>query len=256
MDDPQTASVFFLLPVATAYLTVCGLWLLYDWKAKLRRDEPPLALSDHPYWDLLLTVAAAAGIFLLGGAYRAGWLLPTGSTSWGRLAWIADNLIIYSPIAAVLLVRRQGPETVFLTPVRLPEKIALGLALGVVAVATYCLLRGEGDRIPQYLADAVAFDTLADFVPVFLEGVAVAFAFVRLRWLVGTAAAVAIPSLLFAAGHVPGQIEAGRDAWHMTVFFAFNSALPAAIFGTVQRARDVIWIGLVHYLMDIAIHAI
>jgi hypothetical protein len=83
-----------------------------------------------------------------------------------------------------------------------------------------------------------------------------AFAFVRLRWVIGTAAAIAIPSLLFAAAHVPGQVEAGRDVVHIAVFFAFNTALPAAILWTVQRSRDVVWIGLVHYLMDIAIRVV
>lgn len=256
MDDPQAPTLGFLLPVAAAYLAASGLWLLYDWRAKLRAAEPPPDASDHPYWDLALVIAAGAGIFLLGGAYRAGWLLPTGSSAAGRLGWMADNLIIYSPIAAVLLVRRQSPRTIFLSPVRLPEKIALGLVLGIVAVVVYSAPRGELSEVPRYLASALRTEKLVDFLPVFLEGVALAFAFVRLRWVVGTAAAIAIPSLLFAAAHVPGQLAADRDAVHVAVFFVFNTALPAAILWTVQRSRDVIWIGLVHYLMDIAIRVI
>jgi membrane protease YdiL (CAAX protease family) len=86
--------------------------------------------------------------------------------------------------------------------------------------------------------------------------VAVVFAFVRLRWALGTAAAIAIPSLLFAAAHVPGQFAEECDTAYMAVFFVFNAALAAAVFSVVQRSRDVIWLGLVHYLMDIAIRAI
>jgi len=256
MDDPQAANSFFLGPVAVAYLTACALWLVYDWRRKLADDEPPLEPSEHPYGDLLAVVAAGAGIFLLGAAYRNGWLVPTGKTSAGRIGWIVDNCIIYSPIAAVLVLRRQGLHTIFLSGRRLAEKVVLGLALGAVAVALYSTLRGELEDVPGTLASAVDPDKLVNFLPVFLEGVAVAFAFVRLRWVLGMAAAIAIPSLLFAAAHVPGQIEAGRGLDHMAVFFVFNTALPAAILWTVQRSRDVVWIGLVHYWMDIAIKAI
>ncbi|MEX0676250.1 MAG: hypothetical protein WD063_04205 [Pirellulales bacterium] len=256
MQDPQTATAFFLGPVATAYLTACALWLAYDWRFSLARSEPPLDESKHPYWDLLLTFAAGAGIFLLGAAYRAGWLLPTGGTAAGRIGWLADNCIIYSPIAIVLAVRRQSLQTIFLSLTRLPEKVCLGLVLGVIAIVVYSGLRRELGEVPGYLASAVDVEKLVDFFPVFLEGVALAFAFVRLRWAVGMTAAIAIPSLLFAAAHVPGAIEAGRGTAHIAVFFAFNTALPAAILWTVGRSGDVVWIGLVHYLMDIAIRAI
>jgi Type II CAAX prenyl endopeptidase Rce1-like len=256
MQDPQTATAFFLAPVAVAYLTACGLWLACDWRLRLTPSEPALEPSDHPYWDLLLTAAAAAGIFLLGSIYREGWLFPTGTSAAGRIGWLADNVIIYSPIAAVLAIRRQSVRTLFLSPARLAEKVLLGLLLGVIAVSLYSALRGEPGEVPGYLRSALAVDKLVDFLPVFLEGVALAFAFVRLRWVVGKTAAIVIPSLLFAAAHVPGQIDAGRDVAHMATFFAFNTALPAAILWTVARSRDVIWIGLVHYLMDIAIRAI
>jgi hypothetical protein len=256
MQDPQTATAFFLLPVAVAYLTACGLWLACDWRFRLSRSEPPPSESDHPYADVLLTVVAAAGIFLLGAIYRQGWLLPTGPSAAGRIGWLIDNAIIYSPIAAVLALRRQSVRTIFLSPARLAEKISLGLVLGVIAVALYSGMRRELGEVPGYLRSALTMDKLIDFAPVFLEGVALAFAFVRLRWVVGAPLAIAIPSLLFAAAHVPGQVEAGRDVAHMAAFFAFNTALPAAILWTVARSRDVIWIGLVHYLMDIAIRAI
>ena len=256
MQDPQTATSFFLAPVAVAYLTACGLWLVYDWRMRLSADEAPLAPSEHPYWDFLLTIVACAGIFLLGAAYRAGWLVGASETAAGRIGWLVDNAIIFSPIAAALFIRRQGPQTIFLSAKRLPEKILLGLALGVLAVSLYSGLRGELGEVPGYLRSALTVDNLVDFVPVFLEGVALAFAFVRLRWVVGTAAAIAIPALLFAAAHVPGELEAGQGLPHIVVFFTFNTALSGAILWTVGRSRDIIWMGLVHYLMDIAIRAI
>jgi len=255
MQDPQTATAYFLLPVAAAYLTACALWLVYDWRFKLSQSEPQLKESDHPYWDLALTFVAGAGILLLGAAYRAGLLLPTGGTAAGRIGWLVDNCIIYSPIVAVLAIRRQSSRTLFLSLTRLPEKILLGLILGLIAIVVYSGLRGELGEVPGNLASAVDVDKLVYFFPVFLEGVALAFAFVRLRWAVAMGAAIAIPSILFAAAHVPGAIESGRGVPHIAIFFAFNTVLSAAILWTVVRSRDLVWIGLAHYLMDIAIRA-
>jgi hypothetical protein len=256
MQDPQSATAFFFVPVAAAYLAVCGMWLAYDWRFKLAAAEGPSDESDHPYWDLLLVFVAAAGVFLLGHLYRAGWLLPAGPGAAGRIGWLLDNCIIFSPLAIVLAARRQGPRTVFLSPTRLPEKLFLGLVLGVIAISIYSGLRRELNHVPGYLVAALELDKLVDFFPIFLEGVALAFGYVRLRWVVGTPAAIVIPSLLFAAAHVPGSLQSGDSAGHIAAFFAFNTALPAAILWTAARSRDVVWLGVVHYLMDVAIAAI
>lgn len=106
------------------------------------------------------------------------------------------------------------------------------------------------------LAASVAPDKLVDFLPVFLEGVAVAFGFVRFRWLVGMVPALVVPAAVFAAAHIPGQLADERTLATIVAFFLFNTSLAAAILWTVQRSRDVIWLGMVHYLMDIAIRAI
>jgi len=256
MHDPRTATTFVLGPVVVAYLLACGGWLAYDRFAGLRCSEPPAPRSERPRLDLLLALAAAAGILALGAVYRQGGLLPTGSGWIGRGAWMVDNLIIFSPIAAVLLLRRQGLDTLFLSATRLPEKIGLGLGLGVISLALYSAMRGETDLIASRLASALDADKLVNFLPVFLEGVAVAFAFVRFRWLVGTLVATLVPAVVFAAAHVPGQLADERALAYMAVFFVFNSVLTGTVFLTIARSRDVVWIGLVHYLLDVAIEAV
>ena len=62
-------------------------------------------------------------------------------------------------------------------------------------------------------------------------------------------------SLLFAVGHVAGDVQGSRGAGEIAAFFALNTLLPLAIFATVVRSRDVIWIGFAHYVMDVAIDA-
>jgi hypothetical protein len=57
----------------------------------------------------------------------------------------------------------------------------------------------------------------------------------------------------FALAHVsPFPADAGE----LAAFFVLNAALVPAILYTALRSEDVIWIGLVHYRMDMAIEAI
>jgi len=41
----------------------------------------------------------------------------------------------------------------------------------------------------------------------------------------------------------------------IAAFFLLNTLLPTAVLYVVQRSADCIWIGIVHYLMDVAIDA-
>ena len=61
-----------------------------------------------------------------------------------------------------------------------------------------------------------------------------------------------VPCLLFAAAHIPRQLEAERGAGAIAAFFALDTLLPMAIFATVIRSRDVVWIGFAHYVMNVA----
>ena len=80
-------------------------------------------------------------------------------------------------------------------------------------------------------------------------------AYLRLVGNDGEAPSWASRAVFFAAAHIPGSLEEGRSFAYIAAFFVFNGTLTTAILYTVQRSRDVIWIGVVHYLMDIAIEA-
>ncbi len=255
-EPVQEASWAFFLAVAAAYLAACGLWL--GMTSRLPRSWPPKRdlRTDRRWVDFGLAIVAVAAILLLGAAYRQGYLLPRAEGVAGRVTWALNTLIIYSPIAVVLAARRQRADTVFLSGAGLARKIAFGLGAGVVSVTLFHALRGDPGLIPRTLARAAGPDCLGDGLPVFLEGVALAFLFVRLRWAVGLRAAIVVPCLLFALAHVPGQVEEGRGGLEIAAFFAFNALLPAAVLYVAQRSQDVTWLGIVHYLMDVAIEAI
>ena len=166
-----------------------------------------------------------------------------------------NTLIIYSPIAVALWAQRQPASAVLLSRTALGRKLVTGLLLAVLAVTVYLGLRGELGLMATTAARCVEGRSLAHFLPVFLEGVAVAFLWTRLRAAVGPVPSLLIPCLLFAAAHVPRAIEERQSVATIAAFFVFNTMLPLAILATVARSRDVVWVGVVHWFMDVAIRA-
>jgi hypothetical protein len=202
-----------------------------------------------------LAGVAAFGIFAFGLVYRFGFLLPTGPGWVRHVSWTLNNVIIYSPIFILLTIRKQSLNTVFLSQVEFLRKIGVGVILALASTAAYLGLRGEISTWPSILRGIFEPSNAVNFLPVFLEGVVLAFLFVRVRWALGFWPAILIPAVLFAVGHVPRQLAAEEPIGTIVAFFVFNTFLPASILYVVARSRDIIWIGIVHYVMDIAIKA-
>jgi membrane protease YdiL (CAAX protease family) len=249
----QSASAGFMVPITLAYLAACGTWLIVKRLAGDRWPDEEQFATDNRWIDLLSVVLVAIGVFGIGALYRAGWLLPSLPGRWSAITTTINLCLPFSPIAVCLLVRKQPTTTIWISRRALQWKLAVGFLAAAVGLIVFQWLRDDLSAIPNLLMDAVTAHSLSHFAPVFLEAVAVAFVFVRLRWAVGTGWAIAIPSLLFALAHVPSGIESGRSGLELASFVVFNTCLAAAIFGVVARSRDVLWIAIPHYVLDVAI---
>jgi hypothetical protein len=254
-SDVQQAALSFFGPVTVAWLAICAAWLvlLRRWPALRPAPFPPSL--PRPWQDVGLALGAAALVFALGEAYRRKWLLPAADGLAGLVLFVSNQLVIFSPLFVVMLARGQGLATALTPRTALGPRLLTGLLLGLGGGLIVLAMRGEIARGPALMLEAVAGRSLAHFVPVFLEGFGVAFLFVRLRWAVGPVTALLLPCLLFAAAHVPRGIEAGQSTATLLTFFAFNTLLPLVIVGVVVRARDVVTLGVAHYLMDVVIGA-
>jgi hypothetical protein len=253
--DVQQSELRFFIPVVAAYFvpTMLLLWLVLRTKFW---PEPEDLKTDRRWLDLGLALLAAVAVLAVGQLYRQGLLLEVPDDS-GLAApvWMLNNLIIYSPLFIVLALRRQSLATAFISPKGLWVKLGLGVAGALLAVLIFHLLRGEAALISVTLGQAFTLDSLSNFLAVFLEGVGLAFLYVRLRWVMGYWPAALIPALLFAAAHVPGSLAEGDALMHIAAFFLFNTAFVVAILAFIARLQDVIWLSVVHYFMDVAIHA-
>lgn len=252
----QESGWAFFGSVIAAYLAACGGWAL---AFKLRPAWWPYrqAVGTRQRWlDLAMVFVVAAAVLGLGQAWRAGWLLPQPMGWVGDLVWQLNNLIIYAPVFVALACRRQSAETIYLSPRGLPVKLATGLLLGALAVAIFHVLRDRPQdprAIVRTLVEAASWRSLENFLPVFLEGAVLAFAFVRLCWALGPWPALLVPAVLFAAAHIPQQIDSGLAPAMMAAYFAATAVITVAVLATLGRSRDIVWLGIVHYLMDVAI---
>ncbi len=212
--------------------------------------------TDRQWLDLAAVFAVAVLVLGLGQLWRAGWLLPSPGGWLGYILWQCNNAIIYSPIVLLLVVRRHSTRTIYLSADGLPVKLAAGVVFAVLAAALFLALRGELAKLPRVLVASVHAENLRNFLPVFLEGVAITMFYVRLRWAFGQWPALLGPGMLFAAAHIPRQIESGLGPPEMIAYFAVTAGIAFAVLYTLVRSRDVIWIGIVHYVMEVALGAV
>lgn len=216
---------------------------------------PAAAHGDRRWLDLALALLVPAAILALGQLWFAGTLRWRWPGAWRHLAYVLAQLLVWSPLVLALVLRRQGPATVWMPRDRLLLRLAGGLLLGLLAVALYLELNNSHGRWPAILGRTLTLQAWAHVVPVFLEACGVAFVFVRLRWALGRVAAALVPGILFAAAHLPRAFAAGEPPVTIAVLFAVNAALAAGLVAWAARFRDLIVVGVAHWFWDLAIDA-
>lgn len=256
MEEVQQSNPDFIIPIIAAYAVACSTWfILYRYKFEWWPIED-IGKPDKKYVELIWTLMGAVGVIVIGRIYAAGYLIPKApGSAINNLIWPLNNMLIYGPIFLVVLLRKQPMSVLFLSPKGILKKLLFGAIATVLAVMTFLILRNELVRVPEIIATSVTLSALSNFPAVFLEGVALAFIYIRLKWSFGTWTAILAPSLLFAAAHVPGSVAEGDSLFHIIVFFMTTSFISTFVLYTMDKSRDVIWLGVVHYFLDVAIKA-
>lgn len=242
----SAAAGWILIFVALEAMRRAAPWL---WPA------PPPAAPQRRGLDLLLAVLVPVAILLLGQAWFAGWLRWHWSGAWDHLAYLLAQVLIWSPLWLVLWWRHQSVTTLWLPRDHLWLRVGAGALLGCLGAVAYLAMTGDLARLPGVLARAATLPAWAHALPVLLEGCGVAFVFVRLQWALGRAVAALVPGVLFALAHVPRALEAGDPVEQIVLICLMNTALVALLLVWMQRFRDMVTIGVAHWLWDLAIDA-
>ncbi|MTI39431.1 CPBP family glutamic-type intramembrane protease [Fulvivirga lutimaris] len=254
MEEIMQSNSFFIVPLTLAYGAICASWFLVN--AKTKWPISTIHNSNKPKTDFIISLIAAVAVIVIGQIYSAGFLIPTAENHILQgVIWMLNNVIIFSPILLTLSIRKQSLNTLFISKEKLWLKLAFGIATSILGVIIFIGLRGEWNRFIPILTGAFEYKALTNFPAIFFENMILAFLFVRLKWILGTKWAIIIPAILFAFAHVPGSIAEG-DPWsHILTFFILTGSLTTFILYTAYRSRDIIWLGVVHYMMDIVIKA-
>jgi len=231
-----------------AYLGALLAWLaLRSWNDLLWRQQPDPVFAS-PWREVVWALVAVAAVLGIGILYSQGWLLP--ATSRHRPALDAVNqVLIYSPIPLLLLVRRQGPETAWLPTRRILSRVGVGLVLALLALLLYALVRTGVQAWPELVLQTYQPRHISYLVQVLLEDFGIAVAFVRFRAALGLRPTLLIVATLFAAAHIPGLLASGATLTDI-VTLSGDVGLGVLALAVLQRARDIWWFWMVHFALD------
>lgn len=211
-------------------------------------------LFARPWLELGLLLAAIIGIILVGQLYQAGYLLPNRAP-FSPIAEMANQVLIFSPLLLLLLLRRQSLHTALLPSRRLGPRALSSLTLAALAAFAYSLAVRDFGRIPDAMMAETELGRLPSHaVQVFLEDFAIAMLLVRLaavlrsEWAAGLGVAALFPAL-----HVPAMLSTGEGL--STANFAnlgLDFAIGVVVMVGLLKTRDVLWLFPTHFLMDVA----
>ena len=244
----------FFLAIVMAYGSACGIWLVLNKYFPAFWPQESLAQPEGRYKEILPMILGVVGILAIGQMYQQGWLIPEPDNVYlASASWVLNNLLIYAPVFVVLYFRKQSVNTVFLSARKTGVKVGFGLGVSVVAMYLFYLISGSEKAFFEVFSNAAQLSSIRNFPAVFLEGVAVAFLFVRLSWTIGLKWAIIIPSLLFGLSHLATWSQSGDWLTLVLPYFLVTISTTVLVLYTTNKSKDVIWLGIIHFLMNQAI---
>lgn len=203
---------------------------------------------ERPWLEMLFALLAGVAVIGVGQLYVRGFLL-TPETS--ILVASANQILVFSPVLLLPVLRRQGPETLYAPIEGLGWRILLGLGLALAALGAYSLARGGTPSCGRLLGEVASAERVPVAVQVLLEDLAIGLLLCRLAAaLRRPAAAGAVVAALFVAGHVPALLATGASMADLASL-GLDLALALGVVIAIVRTRDIVWFFPVHCALDV-----
>ncbi len=218
------------------------------WRA--RPELWPRATDEfaHPWREAGYALIAAVGIVAIGQVYTAGISLPNDGVA-GPILESINQLLIFSPVVLLLIVRKQPLETAWIKKDRIGCRLLIGLGLALIALLVYTLVRSGADGWMSVVLRTYRYENVALALQVFLEDFTIAVLAVRISACIGAPRTVVLVAALFAAGHIPTMIAEGASLRELASLIG-DTGLGVAVISAGLRSRDIWWIWPVHFSMD------
>lgn len=229
------------------YAVALGGWhLMHRWLPLWPAGSAPELV--RPWRETAYAALSLVGVLLVGQMYVRGWLLEADG-SLAPLLGAVNQVIIFGPFLAYLVIRRAPLDTVWLGAGRRPQRVLAGAVLALVAVLAYTVVRADAAGFPAVVAGIFRYGHLDEAVQVLLEDVVIAVLYVRLAAALGHGRAVVLVAVLFAAGHIPAMVAGGATVGDLASL-VLDAGLGVAVIVTLYRSRDILWFWGIHFAMD------
>lgn len=240
------------LAVLLGYVVPIALWFVVSRRVPVVWPVQPEIELKRPKASLWTALAAVLLIILLNIAYNQDLLIPSNDAGWlGKLAFVANLAIIWSPLALALLWRREGLGTCLLSPRGLVWKVAWGLVGSVLGVAVFLLVLGRADEL------GLAVTLLGRFDPIkalqsFIQFFAVGYLLVRIVKVAGPIAGIGICAALYGLVKYPYYMGSyGMSFMQASGLIAFSIVVAFAVVAIIHDRRDVLVMAIIHVFLDL-----
>jgi hypothetical protein len=189
------------------------------------------------------------GVIAIGQVYVRHGLFPTEGPL-APLIEAGNQLVIFSPVLAVPLLRRHELRTAWLPVDRIWARLLVGLALAALAILAFTSVRqGSGNWVEVY-PRVYQMKNVGLAAQVLWEDLAIAILFVRFQAAIGLRGTILLVASLFAAAHVPSMV-ARRTSPGELAGLVLDAGLGVVVLFIAQRSADVWWLWCVHFAMDL-----
>lgn len=233
--------------LAVAYATACVLWWAISRVIPLWRN-PARPTFAHPWREVGFAFLGIVGTIGLGQLWSAGIRLEVEGAL-NMYAEALNQIIIFTPIMLVPLLRRQGWASAWIHWNAFWLRLSIGIALAFVVLLMFSSLEAGAPPLVDTLRDVSPTRHVHHAVQVLLEDIAIAILFVRVASALGPRRAIAAVALLFAAAHIPAMLANGYAAGDLAGLVR-DFGLGIVVLGTVWRSADILWLWPIHYALD------
>jgi hypothetical protein len=235
-----------MIGYGTALAAWAALWRLRPtfWP---KTDDYPF---EKPWREVGYALLAAVGIIVIGQLYVRGIRLPNDG-SMGTVLESINQILIFSPMVILLLIRKQPIETAWIKKDHIGWRVGVGMVLGLLALGAYSIVRADSHGFLTSALNVYRIENIDFAVQVFLEDFSIAVLATRLSAAIGFRRTVVFVAALFAAGHIPTMIANGVSVSEFSSLFA-DTALGVAVISAALYSRDIWWLWPLHFTMDMS----
>jgi hypothetical protein len=244
-------SINFELAVYAAWGASLLLFMIALSRSKGLAPSPGLECISRPGLEVLYALSAIVILFVLSQLTDQWFATWKKIPFYGRIVFLVQLLVIYSPIILVLVWRKQGLDTCLLRREKLPSKLLVGLSLALFASLVFLGVRGRLTAYPQFLATVGEGGPLA-MLQTFLEGVALGFLLYRFSAWIGVRWSAAIVAVLFMAAHVPVYMgkSFGLSLPIAVAMAAAHAGITVAVLLAMWKSQDIVVVGFLHWFIN------